>query len=212
MLQDAAFSPTQPPLASVGCDSRACTTQTGPFRAVAVGMTVLAGLAGGLAGGATMNLFSRMVSAATSGHEARGAAPGVDRSGRGVQPPQAAGLAEDDAPTRVGRTAHRLAAGIEPSRRVGLRLGTAAHYAFSASLGVAYALAVRRFPALRTCGGVAYGAAVWLVADEMVMPALGLSRSPQRLTPGIHAYALAGHLIYGATLDAASRELTRTRR
>jgi hypothetical protein len=46
---------------------------------------------------------------------------------------------------------------------------------------------------------------VWVVADELMMPAMGLSRGPRQLPLGVHAYALAGHWVCGVTVDSASR-------
>jgi uncharacterized membrane protein YagU involved in acid resistance len=44
-----------------------------------------------------------------------------------------------------------------------------------------------------------YGATIWVVADEGVVPALGLSKSASEYPLSIHAYALASHLVYGLT-------------
>ncbi len=89
-------------------------------------------------------------------------------------------------------------------------LGTGAHYAFGAALGVIYAIGSNRAPALRTGWGVLYGSFVWAIADEGAMPALGLSRGPRELPVGVHAYALAGHWAYGAALEGSMRLLTRS--
>jgi uncharacterized membrane protein YagU involved in acid resistance len=62
-----------------------------------------------------------------------------------------------------------------------------------------------RLPIVRSAYGIVYGTAVWIVADEMVMPLLGLSRRPQQLPVDVHAYALAGHWVYGVALDSAVR-------
>jgi hypothetical protein len=51
-----------------------------------------------------------------------------------------------------------------------------------------------------------FGSIVWAIADETVMPALGLSRGPRELTAGTHVQALAGHWVYGATVDFARRQ------
>jgi hypothetical protein len=54
---------------------------------------------------------------------------------------------------------------------------------------------------------VAYGAFIWLAADEGITPALGLSRSAKHLSPGVLAFGLGTHLVYGAALEAAMRGL-----
>jgi hypothetical protein len=163
------------------------------------------GFAGGLLGAFAMNAFARAVDAATDGREAEGAAPGGDRVGRGVQPPQADGQADDDATVRVATAAYRALTDTEPSRAVRSWLGTGVHYAFSVTLGVGYALVAQRAPLVRAGFGTAYGTAVWAVADELIMPLFGLSRGPRQLPAGVHAYALAGHCVYGLTLETITR-------
>ena len=96
------------------------------------------GVASGLVGAFTMNVFARAVNSLTAGREADGAAPGVDRVGRGMQPPQANGRAEQDAAVRVGTTAYRAITNHEPAPEVQPWLGAAAHYAFSVATGVSY--------------------------------------------------------------------------
>ncbi len=177
----------------------------------AIGRAALAGVAGGLLGSLAMDVFARAMRAANGGREASGAAPGSDRDGRGVQPPQAEHHAEDDAPSRVGAIAFRAVTGRPPGRRTRVRLGTAAHYGFGAAAGLLYALASRRLPALRAGGGTVYGTLVWALADEGAIPALGLSRGPRALAPGVHLYALGGHWAYGATVECVRRALARPR-
>jgi Protein of unknown function (DUF1440) len=169
----------------------------------------LVGFTGGLIGGLAMNLFSRAVTFAGNGREADGAAPGDDRVGRGVQPPQADGRAGDDATVRVGTEAYRALTGSMPRRATRSWLGTAAHYAFSGTLGACYAVMAERLPVIRAAHGTAYGAGVWVVADELILPLLRLSRGPRQLPVALHAYALAGHWVYGLTLESAVRSISR---
>jgi hypothetical protein len=166
---------------------------------------VATGLAGGLLAGVVMNAYARAIDRASGGEEAEGAARGRDRVGRGMQPPQAAGRAEDDAATRTGVIAHRAVTGEEPGPAQARRLGVAAHYAFAMGAGAAYAVLASRVPVVRRGGGVVYGLLVWALADEGVVPALGLSRGPRELPLGVHAFSIVGHALYGATLEAVSR-------
>jgi hypothetical protein len=167
-----------------------------------------AGLAGGLAGALAMNLFARAARAMNEGHEAAGAGPGSDRDGRGVRPPQAEFDAGDDAAVRAGKIVYHALTGHRPSRDVEAWLGTGAHYAFGAALGVCYGLASRRVPSLRAGVGLLYGTLVWAVADEAVVPAGGFSRPPDGLPPELRLHAWCGHWIYGTTLDAVVRMAT----
>jgi hypothetical protein len=165
----------------------------------------LMGFAGGLFGGLAMNLFAHAIGSAGRGREAKGAAPGGARFGHGVQPPQADGPARDDATVRVGTVTYRAVTGMTPDRATRSWLGTVVHYAFAGTVGACYAVAAERLPSIRAGYGTAYGTAVWIVADEMIMPLLGLSRGPRQLPAGVHAYALAGHWVYGLTLESALR-------
>ena len=163
------------------------------------------GVAAGLLAGAAMDLFAGAVSAATGGREADGAAPGPDRTGRGMQPPQAEGTSDEDAAVRVGAIAYRAVTGEEPSPPARPWLGTAAHYGFSITAGVCYTMLAARAPGMRSCFGTLYGTLVWAVADEGIVPALGLSRSPRQLSAGVHVYSMCGHWVYGAALEAVAR-------
>jgi hypothetical protein len=170
--------------------------------------SALAGVAGGLVGSLLMNIFARAAAAMGGGSEAPGAAPGPDRSGRGAQPPQALGAADEDAATLSGAKAYELVTGERPEPEVRPYLGTAAHYAFGAGMGLLYGVMATRAPVIRTCGGTLYGTLVWAVGDEGIVPALGLSKPPQQVAPAVHVYSLLAHFVYGAALevvwDAAS--------
>jgi hypothetical protein len=127
-----------------------------------------------------MDTFSAGVARARHGREARGAAPGRRRYGRGVQPAQAKASGEQDATVRAGTATYRAVTGAEPADAARPWLGVAAHYAFGAAAAL---------------------------ADETPIPALGLSRGPRDLSPGVHPYALTGHVAYGAALEATRRLL-----
>jgi hypothetical protein len=166
-----------------------------------------AGLAGGIAGSFAMNTFARVVTRGGRTKEAAGAAPGRDRIGRGPQPAQALSRSDTDAATRAGTEVFEQVTGRTPDEPVRRRLGLAAHYGFGAGAGIAYTLLARKLPAITAGRGTFYGAMVWVVADEGVVPAMGLSRRPRELPAGVHVYALISHLAFGATLDAVSRLL-----
>jgi putative membrane protein len=83
--------------------------------------------------------------------------------------------------------------------------GTAVHYAFGAASGGLYGAAAEVMPSVTTCEGLLYGAALWLVADEVAVPLLGLSKRPTEYPLSVHAYALASHLVYGITLNSVRR-------
>jgi hypothetical protein len=83
--------------------------------------------------------------------------------------------------------------------------GKVAHYAFGATTGAVYGMAAEFIPEVTVGAGLPFGAAVWLVADEIVVPALGLSRGPTHIPLSKHSVSLAAHLVYGVTTDIVRR-------
>jgi uncharacterized membrane protein YagU involved in acid resistance len=50
---------------------------------------------------------------------------------------------------------------------------------------------------------------VWLLADEGIVPALGLSKGPKDYPLSTHAYAFASHLVYGIATEVVRSALRR---
>lgn len=96
---------------------------------------------------------------------------------------------------------------IEPRRRE--QLGSVLHYGFGATAGAVYGLLARRWPGVTAGAGLAYATGVWLVADEIMVPAMGLADPPHRTPLRRHAYALVGHWAYGTALEAVRRITSR---
>ena len=61
--------------------------------------------------------------------------------------------------------------------------GPAVHYGFGVSIATCYGAAVEVLPVLRNGLGMPFGAAVWLGAHVITVPALGLSEPVTRSTP-----------------------------
>jgi len=55
--------------------------------------------------------------------------------------------------------------------------------------------------------GMGFGIALWLVGDEIVMPALGLTEKPGRYSLPMKANAFGEHLVYAFTVDLVHRRL-----
>ena len=79
--------------------------------------------------------------------------------------------------------------------------GEAVHYTMGAASGAIYGLVSELIPLATIGNGGVFGAAVFLLADEVSVPALGLSKSPSETPITTHAYGLASHLIYGWTTE-----------
>jgi hypothetical protein len=79
------------------------------------------------------------------------------------------------------------------------------HYAFGASMGAIYGAYSQRHKPERS--GAAFGTTVWLAADEIAMPILGLSNSTATRPFEMHLQSLVAHLVYGATTELVRRSL-----
>jgi putative membrane protein len=175
-----------------------------------------AGLAGGLVASFVMNRFQSAWSRRTHGversHGAQslqtGTPEGGDRWPTGQRDVSEAG-GRRDATERVAEAVAENAAGRELTREGQEAGGTLVHYAFGASVGTAYGLAAEFAPAVSAGLGLPFGVVFWVVADELVTPALGLSKRPDEYPPSILAYGLASHLVYGAACELTRRAVRR---
>ncbi len=101
---------------------------------------------------------------------------------------------------------------VELDREQQARAGAAVHWAYGMAWGIGYALLARRFGHASALRGTALGVALWVVGDEIVVPALGLAPKPRRFPVSTHAKALGAHLAYGLGVDTAFRALRRAAR
>jgi uncharacterized membrane protein YagU involved in acid resistance len=146
------------------------------------------GLCGGLLAAGAMSLMHRMLA-------------DRDPGARGVPstPPE-------DPTVKVAAAATRL---------VGYRLGEAekapagsvVHYAFGAGVGAVYGAAAEIIPMVSAAFGLPFGAAVWLSAHVVAVPALGLAESPMRQPMVKEAEEFGLHLVYGSVTELFRRLL-----
>src|SRR5579884_4083758 len=74
--------------------------------------------------------------------------------------------------------------------------GPIVHYGFGAFVGAVYGGLAEFAPAVKVGMGSAFGSTVWATADEVGVPAMGLSEWPMQYPISSHANALAAHLVY----------------
>ena len=175
----------------------------------------LRGALGSVAGLAAMGLFFRAASAMTANGE-RGAGNGhsedfierhdalddVSLVGRQA--------GEDEASTEaVGRIGFETVTGHEPDEETRARLGQAVHWGYGVLLGGVYGALRDDAHAPDLLGGLGYGTAAWVIGDELMVPALGLSEGPTAHPWADHARALGAHLVYGAATSVATHALKR---
>ena len=179
------------------------------YRKPSVATAAIAGAVAGLAGSLAMNQFQRAAARAGNGREADDATIGLPRTGRGPQPAQAVGHASDDATVRVANAALETVGQPLTDPRSKRVAGEVVHLAFGALNGALYAIAAEMEPRVTAAAGVPFGATVWAVADEGLVPALGLSRGPREASAGLLTYGLLSHFVYGLTTEWVRKTLLR---
>ena len=98
--------------------------------------------------------------------------------------------------------------GVDLSERALPLTGMAIHFTFGTLVGGLYGWLAEVWPTVTLAGGTAFGTALWLGADELAVPALGLTNPPARNPPPMHAAAWSVHLVYGAVLEGVRRTLS----
>jgi putative membrane protein len=159
----------------------------------------VAGALGGLAGTWAMSEAQRFWTYAAEGRAP--ASSGGKHDAREWQERSELRNANEIAAQRVARTV----VGRCLTQRELAVAAPAVHYAFGTVLGALYGCAVEVLAGSRIPGASAYGAGVWLVADELAMPVLGLSNPPTARTGEQHAQSLASHLVYAYTTELVRR-------
>ena len=158
------------------------------MRAATIARDTAVGIVGGLAASAAMNGFQAAWSAVQQRLE-----PEQDDGG------------DEPSTVKAADRVTKATAGEpvpEPKRQAA---GEMVHYGFGAVLGGLYG-AARSIDSRVSAGfGMPFGAAVWAVADEAAVPALGLSGPPAETAPSTHLYSLLSHLLFGAVLEGTQR-------
>lgn len=144
------------------------------------------GIAGGLAGAWAMNGFQALVTKASGG--------GVPSE-------------DEDATVKTARAISRTVFHRELTKPQTQWAGPLVHYGMGSGLGAVYGLLADAFPAVTAGYGLVYGAAAWIVADEVMVPVLGFAKGPAETEWTSHANALASHLVFGAATDLTRRSL-----
>lgn len=167
----------------------------------------VAGLVGGLVASWTMNQFQAALTKAMEGFQKPHGAQSMQPS-EGSRPGQSSDQNKEDQDDATVKTAKAISEGVfghklkESQKRPG---GTAVHYAFGTATGGLYGAAAEFAPKVTSGLGLPFGAAFWMVADEGVVPLLGLSKGPTEYPISTHVYALSSHLVYGLTAEVTRR-------
>ncbi len=87
--------------------------------------------------------------------------------------------------------------------------GEAIHYGVGASSAAVYGVLAEVTPLVTIGNGAGFGTGVWLLADEMAVPAARLSKPPKEIPLTTHIYALASHLVYGWVTETVRQAVRR---
>jgi putative membrane protein len=160
---------------------------------------VLAGAAAGLAGTVAMTQFQNLWSKASE--TLNGNAEGISSK----SPSESEG---EDATMKAAGTLAELAR-HRLSRDEKRKAGPIVHYAFGTGMGSLYGaimeLGPRDFRRHALMSGLGFGSVLFAGADEVLVPALGLSGKPSESPASSHLYALASHIVYGVTAGAVRK-------
>lgn len=171
-----------------------------------------AGAAAGLVASFVMNQFQaawgKLMANEERSHGAQSLQQGSPQHGigrelaeRGIDEP------DDDATIRTANAVSELVLHHHLAKSEKETAGAVVHYAFGVSSAAMYGALAEFVPAATVCEGTAFGAAVWLIADEGMVPALGLSRKPTDYPLSVHAHSFASHLVYGMTTEIVRRAI-----
>ena len=175
---------------------------------------VAAGVAGGLVASFVMNQFQaamgKLIANEDRSHGAQSLQQGTPDHGigrelaeRGVDDP------DDDAASRTGNAVSELVFEHHLTKSEKEKAGAAAHYVMGVTSGAIYGAVAEVMPVATVAEGLPFGAAVWVLADEAIVPALGLSRKPRDYPASIHFYSFASHLVYGFTTELVRNAVRR---
>jgi hypothetical protein len=115
---------------------------------------------------------------------------------------------DESATDAIARITYENVLRRQPSPRTQRAMSWAIHIGYGLACAGAFgALARRPRHAVRT--GALFGAALWLLGDEILSPVLGLSDKPTEYHPTAHAQALLTHLGYGVATVATTNALAR---
>ncbi len=169
-----------------------------------------AGIVGGLVASAVMNQFQALWSRLTVGearsHGAQSMQQGAPEQGIGRELQERGKDEErDDAAERFANAISVSVQDQELTEHEKDIAGTVFHYAMGVTSGALYGAVAEIIPAVKLGAGVPFGAAVWLIADEGIVPAVGLSKAPTEYPLSVHAYALSSHFVFGLTTELVRR-------
>jgi putative membrane protein len=175
---------------------------------------LVAGVVGGLAASWVMSNFQTFWSEVSSAiqeqkkkQQAQQAAAHKDSQESGQRDEESEGGGEQQEPATL-KAAEALSHSLrrrDLTQKEKQIAGPLMHYAMGTLTGAMYGVVREAEPELPAGEGLLFGGTVWMVADNIAVPALGLSKPPIQYPISTHMYALASHLVYGFTAELVRR-------
>jgi hypothetical protein len=113
----------------------------------------------------------------------------------------------ESATSALARIVYYKVKGADPDPPTKSKLSQAIHWAYGIEMGGAYGLLHNGAGVL--AGGVAFGAALWLLGDEIGVPLLGLAEGPKAFPVSLHVETFGAHIAYGLAAAAATELVER---
>jgi uncharacterized membrane protein YagU involved in acid resistance len=157
-----------------------------------VGKGAVAGLVGGLVASYVMSKFQALTSKLSKGDNK-----------------QSSQSSEEPANVKAAEEISQAVFDHSLTKREKEPAGEAVHYAMGGTSGLIYGAAAELAPVTTIGAGLPFGTAVWVLADEVMVPALKLSKPPTAYPLSTHVYALSSHLVYGLATDLTRRAVRR---
>jgi uncharacterized membrane protein YagU involved in acid resistance len=104
---------------------------------------------------------------------------------------------DESATDAVGRLAHVRMTGRSPSAGTKRKLSWAVHLGYGLVVAAGYGLLRAGRVRHSWREGAAFGAALWLMGDQLAVPLLGLSDKPSAYPAARHLQSLATHIGFG---------------
>ena len=155
----------------------------------------VAGAVGGLVASWAMNEFSALIKTV-----AESSSNGRKQKAKGNDEQQ-----QEDPTMTTAEKISETVADIKLNKQQKKKGGTVVHYVFGAVMGAVYGAASEVAPPLKSLAGLPYGAALFIGADEIALPVLGLAKKPTEYPLSRHLSGLGQHLLYGATVELVRR-------
>ena len=160
---------------------------------------ILSGALGGLVASWVMNGF---IAGAMKVQETM--KPSEQKAQEESQKPQNEHDSEDST-IKVADTLTWLVTGHHLSKEGKRKGGPIVHYAFGTLMGAAYGALAQLSDTARAGAGTAFGTALFIGADEVMVPALGLGKFPTEEPAASQLIHFAAHIVYGTATELVRR-------